>query len=255
MYYILKPKLGKHLLETAGMLRAMPAGVCELFAYRFSKAAGVRVAKVCLTAEQPASFDDFVKRVPGGWVVSKRIKSSIPLYFLTDKCHAVDPNGFDSYRRHFTVLFDKRCPHGRETYSDFPEIPAQRVLDAAVWNSPERIKGHCFRAMLNSSYGHTSNCLIDVKGILTMIDFEKLLYREDVDDIAKLHSLVKGNAVVMDACRQIATVTEIDIKKSLAGIPKVFWKSGGGVFDNEKDAADYFCRRLGEWKKHFGSGC
>jgi len=153
-----------------------------------------------------------------------------------------------------TTLLRKACPVERSAYDDFPAEMENdiSVLAAAQWNSSERILGHCFRAFLNASHGHTSNCLVDVRGRLWEIDFERVLFREDDHaDIAELRFLVEGSASIMAACKQICQITSADIEAALMDIPSRFWQ-GDAVITRPELAWLYFTNRLESWKLVFG---
>jgi len=154
---------------------AMPAGVSELFAYRLGEACGVRVPPVTLTHDQHTDDDcanTFVKAVPGGWAMSKRVPRSIPLYYLKGRCQTLPQEVFDAankvgaageavLHRSFVELLDKRFPVEREAYNDFPDSPGSRVLAAAERNSPQRILTYAFRALWYFTRPHNSNVMLD----------------------------------------------------------------------------------------------
>jgi hypothetical protein len=150
------------------------------------------------------------------------------------------------------VMLDKRCPVARASYHTFPrqDEKSEIVLWAASWNSPQRILGHAFRALLRSTFGHSSNTLVTTYGQLVHIDFEKMVYSDGTDDIELLRSHVERSSKVVAACKQVGQLNGRDIHDALAGIPERFWAEGG-VFDNPTDAAAYFCDRLRVWKRCF----
>ncbi|HXG66364.1 MAG TPA: hypothetical protein VNO70_14795, partial [Blastocatellia bacterium] len=200
-------------LAKQGRPGAMATGVNELFAYRLSKAAGVRVAPVTLRNwdDEPKASDGFIRKVPGGWCVSERIPQAIPIYYLRHLCKAIgmwhSPSLDTVLHDHWRESFAKPCPVSRAEYADFPDTPPDAVLAAATWNSPERVLTHAYRAFLHCSFGHTSNCLVDVEGRLWLIDHEKIIHAPDTSDIETLYAFVRNAPGVMRACRQISNIT------------------------------------------------
>lgn len=194
--------------KTKGTPLAIPAGVAELFACRLSSIAGIRVAPVTLTPDEPTDFSKFhAKRVPGGWMLSARIEKSIPLFFLKGASQILPPEdegmGDAIFRGVFESLFDKRCPLSRESYLDFPVIPPEVSLKAARWDSEQRMMQHAFRSFLWCSHAHSSNALVDTKGRLYLIDHEKTYYARGTKDIAELHEVVNCSDSALRICRKI----------------------------------------------------
>ena len=253
-----------HLLESRKMIDgtyyphgphvklAAASGVGELFAYRLSHKCGVHVPEITLTASEPTDFQNFyVRKIPRGWALSKRIPRALPLYYLTDQCEVLPP--FHRMElalvKKFERLLDKRCPIGRDAYPDFPTEAPTAALRAAQWNSEQRSLVHCFRALLYCSYGHVSNCLVDVEGKLWSIDHEKLIYTPNTDDIHMLDELI-GNHPLRNLCAQLAAgLTTEDIEQSLSDIPNRFWDTG--KFQQPRTAIEYFSRRLEVWQRTF----
>lgn len=239
---------------------AIPGAVAELFGYRLSQFTDVNVPQVLLTMEQPDEETCgcyYVKKQPGGFVLSERVPESMPLYFLRGKAETL-PGAINEavFRRTFLELFDKRCPLSREAYADFPdELPAQ-AKEAARWNGRERLLQYAFCGFLHRTYPHSSNALVDVHGKLWLIDFEKTYMPED-DDIARLHDLVKESAEVMQICGHISRITPQEIEESFTDIPQSFWKMEGsvrlkyGAHDTPEAAAAYFVERLERWQSYF----
>jgi hypothetical protein len=216
---------------------------------------GVRTATVTLTTEEPTDFKNYyVRKVAGGWAMSRRIPEAMPLYYL--KSHSADilsPMGSTEavLNKKFLWALDKRCPVGKEAYSDFPDCPSTEVIEAAAWDSRARLLGHAFRALLYCSYGHISNCLVDTSARLWLIDHEKMVYRKDAGDIEALHAIVSESESVMGICRELCTITADDVTDSLAGIPDVFWR-GAARFTDLQTSAAYFTGRLSAWREHYG---
>jgi hypothetical protein len=253
-------------LNKRGSRMAIAAGIAELFAYRLSKAANVRVAPVRLKDwnDEPKPSQEFIRRVPGGWCVSERVERALPIYYLRGRCEIVHKWSLQlteweaAIHTGWRESFDKKCPVDRSDYSDFPDRPSNTVLAAARWNSPERLLGHAYRAFLYASHAHTSNALVDLDANVWLIDHEHILYTPDTADVAGLHTLVKCAPGVMRACRQISSITPDDIEKALDDIPISFWdgptaiKHAGAVFTTRQhEAADYFINRLEAWQKCF----
>lgn len=250
---------------------AVPTGVGELFAYRLADHVGVRVPLVRLEADKPAESQDFCKRVPGGWVVSERVPGSIPVYFLGDACATLPYRASFAYEltfvrevydSHVYLFFEgsinKECVLNHE----FPDDPPMEALMAAQWNSPQRILGHAFRAFLYATHAHTSNCLVDTSGRLWLIDHEKIIYRENEEDIRELYELIYPSDEIMNACRLISALTESDIEEALSDIPERFWDRGAEAerephppakFANSTEALIYFAARLRVWQECFGA--
>ncbi len=242
--------------EVRGHPGVIPSGMAEIFAYRLGQFCDVPIATVRLTTDEPTDFKGFIREVPGGWSNSERIPNSLPVWFLRGRAAIIPDNlksvGEISFREWFLHSLDKRCPVDREAYSDFPAKPGIAILDASRWNSRARLLGHAFRALLYCSYAHSSNVLVDTGAKLWLIDHEKLLYRETTDDIERLYGLVNKSRIVMDACSQIARLTEEHIHHALSDIPEAFWKPGAGVCGHG-EAVDYFARRLAVWKARFSA--
>jgi hypothetical protein len=248
---------------------ALPTAIGEMFAYRLSRCAGFNhVAPVELRLTEPREFDDFVKERNAVWVVGKRIPKSLPIYFLSNKIattpafntHRIDKlilnftSDIDEWVRNtFLDALDKRCPVNRAQYSDFtPEMESSpRVLENALWNSPQRLFTYAFSYFLHSSHPHNSNTLIDADGLLWQLDFEKVLYSEGVGDIAELFGAIKNSNSVMRACREISAIGEQDIESALGGIDLIYWQSEGSIIRNQNTAIKYFNRRLRAWKHYF----
>ncbi len=252
--------------------RALPSGIAEVFAQRLAHTTGVRVPKVTLSDTEPVTFGSYVKRVAGGWITSERVPQSLPVYFLREQCETLPPEQFlngiemdgddddarDTMRLQYLSLIDKRCPHDRAAYHDFPEIATDHALVAARWDSPARLRGHAFRAFLHATYAHSSNYLVDVAGQGWVIDFEKILYRDDCEDIRALRETVNSSPRALKECRRINQLSERDIVRGLAGFQKRYWQKpasgeGGAVLSNEKAATDYFIKRLKVWRECFST--
>jgi hypothetical protein len=234
--------------------RTVPQGVGEWFGYKLSTAIKglVNVPEVRLTTSQPLNAHDwFSKRVNGGWCNSKRVRRSLPIYYVNKESRAPF---FDRQEEvlHFTT---KTCPVARDYYADFP---AELELDKGVqeivkYNSPQRLLQYAFRAFLYATYPHSSNALVEATGDnrrLWLIDHEKLVLSEGAEDIDALHEIIQHYGPGLNACRQISQITEADIMKSLAGISYQFWQQDC-AFNNEEDAGEYYKQRLRAWKKFF----
>lgn len=251
----------------------VPAGVAELAACRLAQAVGVRVPKIELLPVAPDDFSQvYARRVPGGWSVSHRVSRCMPLFYLSDRAQTICPlpvverldGKWLNYK--FKHLLDKRCPVAKETYAaDFPDDPPAEVLQAARWDSPQRILGHVFRAFLNSTYGHSSNCVVDVDARLWSIDFEGLLYSETTEDIEELFTLAEGSKgpnSLMRMCFVLGIrLTPADIDRAFQGIDPRYWRprlshrrGRYGVLTNPAAASDYFKRRLQVWQETFCEG-
>jgi hypothetical protein len=248
-----------------GERMVLAGGIAEVFCYRLSKAAGVRVASVRLTANAPGPLDGFAKRVSGGWIVSEPIPQAIPIYYLRGQCETVgeiwgekDDGSIEKFLyEHWLESLDKRCPIKRDAYN-FPAVPPGAALEAARWNSAERLLGHAFRQLLYVSHAHNSNALVDLEGRLWLIDHERIVYRSNFEDIENLHALVRQSPTVMMACRKVGSITPSDIETALIGIPARFWdkpsiakRKTGAVTTDPPRAADYFIGRLEAWQKYF----
>lgn len=233
----------------------IPEGVGEMFGYRLAEFAGVRVPRVTLTTDEPTDFKSHhVKPVPGGWMLSRRVPASLPIYYLSEQMAYGKEYQF---RQMFEGLFDKRCPLGREAYPDFPSEPPQAVLDAAKWNSEERLAHYAYRSLLGCTYPHNSNVLVDTSGRLHLIDHEKICLSTEGDDIALLSGMIADSPQAVAVCRRVAQdITPEVVERSLDGIPDNFWRPEAWakkiwVYDNPKDAAGYFVYRLNRWKELF----
>jgi hypothetical protein len=246
---------------------AIPAGVAELFSYRLAESIGVKVPRVLLrwedaTAEECATH--YVKRVPGGYVLSERVPRSIPLYFLRDKAETLPgPMSEKVFRLTFVELFDKRCPLSREAYSDFPEDPPAPAREAARWDSEQRLMHYIYRAFLHCTYPHTSNALVDIDGNLWLIDFEKTyMVPEGEDDIELLHRMVKDSSEVVGLCQRVSGIRPLEIERAFADIPSRFWRDATsvrlsaraiyGAYNTPEAATQYFADRLSRWQEVFG---
>lgn len=240
---------------------AIPRGIGEMFGYRLAESAGVRVPRVTLTADEPGDFTKHhVKRVPGGWMLSERVPDSIPVYYLGDvvSTSAISDQPEHAFRSMFKEAFDKRCPLGREAYPDFPSDPPEASLDAARWNSTERLAHYAYRALLGCTYPHSSNALVDTDGRLWLIDHEKCCLSNEGDDLALLMRGIADSPEAIDVCRQVAEgITVETIERSLNGIPDNFWRPASSRkgdltrFDNPESAAGYFIGRLNRWNELF----
>jgi hypothetical protein len=228
---------------------ALPNGVADLFAHRLAHKCGLRVPEVSLSADEPRDFQNYyVRKVVGGWALSRRVPDSLPIYYLKGQTETVAPaiKVEQMFMRKFQWQLDKRCPVGRAVYADFPEKAPEAALEAARWNSTARLRGHAFRAFLGATYGHTSNCLVDTSGKLWLIDHEKIAYRKGGEDIEALFKIVCESELVMDQCRAISVLTREDISTALADIPARFWGK-----TQADESIEYFCERLDSWQKVF----
>jgi hypothetical protein len=244
----------------------VPAGVAELASYRLAKAVGVLTAEIELRPVEPGDFSQvYARKVPGGWSVSHRVPRCMPIYYLGDKAQTICPlpvverldGQWLQYK--FKHILDKRCPVSKGAYAvDFPDNPPVDTLEAARWDSPQRIWGHVFRAFLHSTYGHSSNCLADVDGRLWLIDFEGLVFTETTEDIRELHTIARGCEPLMKMCRQIGDLMPSSIDRAFSDIEPRYWRpglTGGkrryGVLTTAAAASEYFKQRLAVWKETF----
>lgn len=250
----------------SGVRFAIPQSVAELFANHIGASCGVRVPVVKASFNEPSNEDcrkNFVKLVAGDvWILSQRVPRSIPVYYLRDVSETLPPQAYEAgkqlaaggesvFNAAFIAALDKRCPVDRSDYKEFPKSPNQSVLEAARWNSQQRIVQHCFRSLFGWTHAHTSNSLVDTDGRLWLIDHAAMLYAETTDDIAELHSLVKSSPVVMDACKRVGEVTQGQIEAALLSIDKQFWHRKSSVASLPEDAVAYLGNRLVQWRKFF----
>ena len=242
-----------------GTVRAVPQGIGEMFGFNLSQTLALRgiinVPEVRLTTEPLDAQEWFSKDIDGGFCNSKRIAKTLPIFYLDDSDRR------PSFIAEWEEVFHRctiTCPVAREHYSDFPaELEKdERVLSIARYTSPQRLAQYAFRAFLYATYPHGSNALIQIYSDtpqLWLIDHEKLLLvPSDNSDIDMLHRMIKYYKPALAACRLISRISDNDVEKSLSGIPARFWQEGG-KFDNPKDAAKYFKRRLCAWKNVFGA--
>lgn len=243
---------------------AISEGVGEMFGYRLAEVAGVRVPRVTLTTNEPSEAEfksNHVKSVPGGWMLSERVPASIPIYYLRGSVRtsalSEHPEAEESFRPMFKAAFDKRCPLGREAYADFPSEPPQEALDAARWDSEQRLRHYAYRALLGCTYPHSSNVLVNTSGRLWLIDHEKCCVSTEGDDSALLLEMIADSPQALAVCRRVAReITPEAIERSLDGIPDNFWRPGSGRKryarrDNPEGAARYFIDRLNRWNELF----
>ena len=263
-------ELGSDYFKKVTLPLALPGGVGELFAFRLAEAAGVRVAPVTLSETKPDNFNDFVKKVHGGWCVSERVQKSIPMFFIKEQAELY-PTWFDFQKTATTeklciadfgfllgnldirCIINKESPVSRAAYTDFPDLAPKAAIEAAKWDSDERLLTYAFRSFLYATFPHTSNCLVSTDGKLTLIDHEKVLY--SLDDISLLKasvSPIRKTHRVAKALRQMCDITETDIRAALSDIPSRFWKFSGVFFSDEQKAANYFIKRLDKWRRCFG---
>ncbi len=253
------------LLE--GIPRAISGGVGEVFGTRLGNMIGIPCAPVTLSRARPgeeAFITHHVKEIPGGWSMSERIKKAIPLYFLSGQVDTwPKAGGLERvYRTAFERVYNKRCPIGRDSYADFPDQAPRAALEAARWDSPQRLLQYAFRLFLYCSFPHASNALVDVEGKLYLIDFDKMcLAGYDVaslEDIELLHEMLADCEPALEACRHVASITQAQIVEALSGIEENFWqprklaRRTAPRFSDERAATEYFLKRLTRWKKHFG---
>jgi hypothetical protein len=255
--------------QSALVRMALPTAVAELFAYRLAKSTEItNVAPVKVTTREPKDFNDFAKSRNGLWIISKRVPKALPLYFLSRKISTSPFCKRGRYdllimqtiediaewlRPYFIELLDKRCPISREQYADFPEEAesSREVIEAATWDSPKRLLTYCFSAFLHSSHPHNSNVLVDMEGRLWQKDFEKIVYRDDVADIAELYANVRKSERVLEACRRVSGISEQALTDALSGINSEYWQREDAEFKHHTSAIEYFVNRLRVWKKYF----
>lgn len=261
-----KDQINKELIS---LPLAVAEGVAELFASRIASHCGVRTPQIRLmpddefdlfeqereSADAEYEVEDdptiFCKEVSGGWCVSQKIAGSLPIFYLPEQ---------DSLTAEWDVFFyvsdlvSKRCPVSRDEYPDFPAAleSDEEIRAAARWDSDERLLGHAFRAFLNCTYAHTSNCLVDTSTKLWLIDHEKIIFRTDHSDLAELRVLIEHSDRVMQICKRISQLTKEDIEQALLNIPEPFWKSGVAI-EHPVLAYHYFTTRLESWKTMFGA--
>ena len=254
--------------------RVLPPGIGELFASRLAKQCGILAPEIRLSESQPSNTLYYWKRAPGGFVGSKILPHSLPIYYLKSKDKTLPPElagleklegawAFKSFgmkpppirlEAEIRNRLNKSCPLSREYYNDFSEQDenALAIIQAAKWDAIEKMKIHAFRAFLYCTYCHSSNVLIDTQTRLWSIDHANIMMSRDAADIERLAFFVNHSDTLKRVCQQISIITERDIERALQGIDKRFWKSGG-VFDNPIDAAHHFSVRLTAWQKCFGT--
>jgi hypothetical protein len=266
--------------EAQAAPRVLPSGVSELFCYRLSKhIKGLRVPEIQLHESEPKRMtflkdDLIVKLVSGGFASSRIVPRSLPIYFLAEKNDSLIPPNIAELEMKarqwiyndlgvskepkalrdaaIKKLLNKQCPLSREFYEDFEEAKESdpQILNAAQWDSPQRILIHAWRAFLNSTYAHNSNVLVDNSARLWVIDHETCVFSETASEIEKIALFVSQSERLLDTCKQISCLTTWNIEEALKDIPSVFW-SEGGKFERPQEAAHYFSSRLAKWKKHF----
>jgi hypothetical protein len=266
--------------EALSAPRVLPSGVSELFCYRLSKhIKGLRVPEIQLHESEPKrptflKDELIVKLVSGGFASSRIVPRSLPIYFLAVKNDSLIPPNIAELEmkarqwvyNDFGVppepralrdaaikkLLNKTCPLTREFYDGFDKSKESdpQILDAARWDSPDRVLIFAWRAFLNCTYPHGSNVLVDTEGKLYVIDHETCVYSEKASEIEKVAIFVSQSERLLNACKQISCLTTWNIEEALKDIPSVFWREGG-KFEGPQEAAHYFSSRLAKWKKHF----
>jgi hypothetical protein len=230
---------------------AIPEGIAELFSYRLSKKLpGIQTAEIELSETRPKrSKDYFVRKVAGGYSLSKRVEHSLPVYFLSDKVQTFYKGILDEDRLHEDTL-NKSCPVSRSLYKDFPRKPSDKILAAAHWRSPERIKSYLYHALLYGTFPHSSNVLVTAHAQIIQIDFATIPFTRGVADIHQIYTWISHCPELMQAAGEFSRLTERDIEKALKDIPAPFWRDASKL-NNEHLAATYFGNRLKAWKQCF----
>lgn len=226
---------------------AISEGAGEKFACELAKRLNtVRVAEIELTTDKPTDGGNFVRIVPGGYSLSKRIARAMPLYHLREKVK-VSWIGEKFEQEMYQFILNKACPVAKEFYDDFPKRLSASIREAAKFDSAQRIRQYLYRALLFATYPHTSNSLVDADGRLWLIDNATLLYARDDADIRELHQYIASCDELMSAAAEFSILTERDIANALKTIPAPFF--AGGILPNHQQATRYFSCRLNTWKQ------
>ena len=263
-------------------------GVGETVGYRLSKIVGVRVPEMRLSTDKDAweqfaqnmnevcsaELPVYIKRIHGGYALSKRLVRALPLYFIDEKYRntpteflplenlsrewvldgvgAPKPPRNIARQKFIQAALNKPCPLSRSYYKDFTSKDEHRpeVIAAANWRCPDKLLIHAYRAFLFCTFAHLGQVLTDQDGRLHVIDFEKCIAPIEGDnDIERLGTILQCNKSVFDICRTISRITETDLKEALANLDVAFWQRA--VCTSEEQALDYLGDRLDRWKRQF----